>query len=349
MNGVIGSSVWAIQDTLIILVTIVTVVFIVRQEQHPERLLLELFSFVFLYAAVYENFATMMGWYGYGRSLVMVLNVPLTIPVVEYLVVYSSLRLLGHMRLPSWSKPILVGFSGMLFDSTLDPLSVRQTVATSHGLIGRWSWYIGPHDVNIFNVPVYNFSGWMLLCGYAAAAFLIGRYWFERSGHSRMVGYLYPPLAAIAALLVLMSPLSRFLLWLAPFYARGSAAEWAMLSFYLILSAAVLVFAWRGRMLSRFSIRNELPTFLVLGAFHLSDLLFVAIGGYRSIICYEVALSVGQIGLLLAVSVCSRCATEESAPLKCGREPEQAPVRETRGLHRLRLRAVHRSLRSYGR
>lgn len=306
MNGVVGSSTWAVQDALILVVAAITVVFIATREKHPATFLLELFCFVFLYASVYENFATVMGWYGYGRSLVMVLNVPLTIPLVEYLVVYSSLRMLGRMRVPVWSKPILVGFSGMLFDSTLDPLSVRQVAATSSGLIGRWTWFIGPHDVNIFNVPVYNFSGWMLLCGYAAAFFLLGRAWFERSGHARWVGYLYPPLAAIGALLVLMSPLSRALLWLAPLFERGSAAEWIMLGVYVVLSLVLLVGVWRGRMLSRFSIATELPSFLVLGGFHLTNLLFVAVGGYWQIMWYEVALSAAQITFLVVVSMRSR-------------------------------------------
>ncbi len=43
---------------------------------------------------MYENFATLMKWYGYGRSLIMIFNVPITVPIVEYLVVYSTLRIL---------------------------------------------------------------------------------------------------------------------------------------------------------------------------------------------------------------------------------------------------------------
>lgn len=144
--------VWIIQDLLVLIVAVITVVYIVKREEHPASILLEFVCFIFLYAAVYENFATLVGWYGYGRSLVMLGNVPITVPVFEYLVIYGE--------------------------------------------------------------PVYNFSGWMLLCGYAAAAILLGRWWFAKSGRKKIIGYLYPPLAMVVSLGILVSPLSRFLLWL---------------------------------------------------------------------------------------------------------------------------------------
>jgi len=33
--------------------------------------------------------------------------------------------------------------------------------------------------VNIYNIPVYNFSGWMLILAYATIFILIGRWWFK--------------------------------------------------------------------------------------------------------------------------------------------------------------------------
>ena len=94
-------------------------------------------------AAVYENLATYIGLYGYGQSLIMVWNVPLSIPIVEFIVVYSSLRLTNHMKIPTWSKPIIVGLLGMLFDFTLDPVATKEIFSTTSGTIGRWTWFIG--------------------------------------------------------------------------------------------------------------------------------------------------------------------------------------------------------------
>jgi uncharacterized membrane protein len=148
---------WIVQDLIVYLAALATVIFIIRKEQHPEIVLLEMVCFTFLYAAVYENFTTMMGWYGYGRFLVMVGNVPLSVPIVEYNIVYSTLR--------------------MLFDFALDPLAIKLVYASKEGTFGRWTWFMKPTDVGICGEPVYNFSGWVLVCGYAAAFLLLGRWW----------------------------------------------------------------------------------------------------------------------------------------------------------------------------
>jgi hypothetical protein len=84
---------WVIQDILVLFVGIYTIIFIIKHEQHSVSIILELFSFVFLYAAVYENLASYMEWYKFGRSIVMLFNVPITVPLMEYLMVYGGIRL----------------------------------------------------------------------------------------------------------------------------------------------------------------------------------------------------------------------------------------------------------------
>lgn len=238
---------WILQDLVILGLGLAALVFIIRKEAHPESLVLELFAFCFLYAAVYENFATLQKWYGYGRSILMVFNVPFTIPLVEYLVVYSTLRLLEHSGSPLWTRPLVAGLSGMLFDFSLDPVALRQVFSTAEGRTGRWTWYPGPVDAQIYAEPVYNYTGWILLCGYAAAFILLGRAWHRRSGYRRGVGLAYPFLAMVVSLLVLVSPLSRFLLWLWPFMDKGSVAEWIMLAILGLAGILASVVAVRGK------------------------------------------------------------------------------------------------------
>jgi len=98
-----------------------------------------MFCFSVLNAAVFENFATLMGWYAYGRSLIMIGNVPITIPIIEYLVIYVTLRMLRHMSIPTWCKPFIVGFSEMLFDFTLDPVAVRMVYSTAEIPFRNWA------------------------------------------------------------------------------------------------------------------------------------------------------------------------------------------------------------------
>ena len=286
--------IWVLQDALIILVAVIVTVYIIKKEEHPIQILLELLCFTLLYAAIFENFATLMGWYNYGKSLIMVGNVIITVPVIEYLVVYVTLRLLRTMKISTWCKPFIVGFSGMLFDFSLDPVSVRLIYSTFEGTIGRWTWYIGPNDVNIYNVPVYNFPGWALLCGYGAAFLLLGRWWFKKSNYSKKVGYIYPALSMLGALVTLMSPLSNFLLWAEPFFLKGSVGEWLMLVVHFIVPLFVLAVFWRGRMKQRLSLKEDYPILLVLILFHISNIVVAVIFGFIDILWLQLLFTAIQ-------------------------------------------------------
>ncbi len=301
MASITFVSAWVLPDALILLAAAVTVIYIIKREEHPVNTLLEFACFVLLNAAVFENFATLMGWYGYGRSAIMIFNVPITVPIVEYLVVYTTLRLLDPMEVPTWCKPILVGFSGMLFDFTLDPVSVRLIYDTAEGTIARWSWYIAPTDVNIYGVPVYNFSGWVLLCGYGAAFLLLGRRWFKKSGYSPRVGYAYPVVTMLGALLLLMTPLSNFLLWLEPIYAKGSFSEWMMLGVNFAAPLLILALVWRGRMKKTLSLREDYPIPMVLIGFHLLDLSYALFSGFTDLLPLEILFTAMPAALIYLI------------------------------------------------
>jgi hypothetical protein len=298
--------VWVAQDILVLIATVVTVVYILKKEERPVQILLELVCFCLLDAAVYENFATLMKWYGYGRSLLMVFNVPLTVPLVEFLVIYATLRVLGTMKVPTWCKPFIVGLSGMIFDFSMDPLATMQVFATREGTIGRWSWFVGPHDVHIFTDPVYNYTGWILLCGYAAAFLLLGRYWHRKSGYNRTVGYAYPVVTMLGALAILVSPLSSFLLWLGPFFTKGSSAEWVMIAVLTAATIVLLATLWRGRMISPLSLKDELPLFLVLVGLPIIELLFTIGGRYWNVLPLEAGAAAVSAALVFGVYGLSR-------------------------------------------
>jgi Carotenoid biosynthesis protein len=294
---------WIAEDFIVYAVAVVWVVFILRKEKHPESILLEMLCFIVLYAALYENLATIVGWYGYGRTLFMIGNVPLSIPLVEYLVVYSALRVLGHLNVPTWVKPIVVGFAGMLFDFSLDPLAIKQVFVTLERTIGRWTWFMGPHDVGIYGEPVYNFTGWVLICGYAAALLLLGRFWHRRSGYSRAVGLAYPALAMVAALLLVVSPLSSFLLWLEPLCLKGGFSEWIMLGVWLAAPVILLSIFWRGRMREKFIPRQNLPVILTLGGLPLVTVTWTIASGLYQIVWIEALAFLALSGMLAAVSL----------------------------------------------
>ena len=293
---------WLLEDVLTLAITLLIFIFVIQKSKHPVVALLEGFAFVCLYASIYENFAVVQGWYVYGKSLLMIGDVPLSVPLIEMDVVITTLWLLEKMGIPNWCKPFIVGFFGMLQDLSMDPVAVRQVFTVQNVTSGRWSWILQAGMVNIYNIPVYNFSGWMLILGYATIFILTGRWWFKRSGYKPAVGYAYPFLAILLALITLVTPLSQFLLWLGPFYQKGSQAEWIMLGFHLSLPTILLAVFWRGQMKQAVTLKNDLPIFAVIILFHLADILFAVSAGFTEILW--LILSVSLVHTILLGLIC---------------------------------------------
>jgi hypothetical protein len=298
--------VWMVQDLIAIALSVYIAITLFKREKHPGVVFLEAICFIFLYASIYENAAVVMGLYSYGRSLVMIGYVPASVPLIEVCVMLTGLWLLDKTTLPNWTKPVIIGLFGMLQDFSLDPLAIRQVFHMAGTNTGRWNWLINPAVTpNILNIPVFNFPGWMLIMLFGTTCILIGRWWYKRSGYKRWVGILYPFLSMFAALLLMISPISSFLLWLQPFFQKGSIAEWIMLAVHLLVPTALLLFVWRGRMTARFT-HEDLPVFIFPITLHLSDILFTLIGGYTEILWIVLLASAVQIAFLAYVYFANR-------------------------------------------
>ena len=289
---------WLVQDLIVLLLCPALVLTIVRREKHPVPRLLEVVAFVFIYASVYENAAGVMGLYSFGRSFLMIGSVPASVPLIEAMVLVTGFWLLDKTTLPNWTKPPIIGLFGMLQDFSLDPLAIRQAFETTSGTSARWNWYIQSTDANILGIPVFNFPGWFLIMLFGSVCLLIGRWWFRKSGYKPLVGYLYPFIAMFAALLLMISPLSSFLLWLGPIFVKGSWVEWALLCFHFVLPTAFLIFLWRGKMKAGFS-KQDLPIFLIPLVLHLSDIVFTLVGGFSEILWIVILATLIHLGLLI--------------------------------------------------
>nr|WP_312048261.1 carotenoid biosynthesis protein [Anaerotignum sp.] len=123
-------------------------------------------------------------FYSYGHSILMIFNVPLTVPIIEFLIVYSTLRVFKTMNIPSWRKPFITGLTAMTFDFSLDPVAVKQIFQTSEGIIGRWSYYPIPGEPVIYGEPVMK-------AGYWTTFILIGEWWHKKKGYINLIGYIY--------------------------------------------------------------------------------------------------------------------------------------------------------------
>ncbi len=289
---------WLLADVLTLLISLLVITCIIQKSKHPVSLLLEGFGFVFLYASLFENFAVVNGWYVYGRSFLMIGDVPLSVPLIEMDVFLVGLWLLQKMDIPDWCKPFILGLFGMLQDFSLDPVATRQIFTVQGVTSGRWTWLITPDVANIHMIPVYNFPGWMLIMMYGAIYVLIGRWWFRRSGYKPAIGYVYPFIAFCLALITLVTPLSNFLLWLGPIFTKGSQVEWFMLGFHLIFPGILLAVFWRGRMKSSLTLKGDFPIFAVTLLFHLFDILVAIASGFYEVLGLVLAASAVHLALL---------------------------------------------------
>jgi hypothetical protein len=163
---------------------------------------------------------------------------------------------------------------------------------------GRWTWLLEPGMANIHSIPVYNFPGWVLIMMYATIYVLLGRRWFRRSDYKPAIGYIYPFIALLLAMITMVTPLSSFLLWLQPFFAKGSQTEWIMLAFHLAFPCLLLLLFWRGRMKSPVSLAGDLPIFAVAILFHLLDIVGALAGGFSDVLPLVVASGTLHIALL---------------------------------------------------
>jgi hypothetical protein len=162
----------------------------------------------------------------------------------------------------------------------------------------------------------------MLLCGYAAAYLLLGRWWHRKSGYRPLVGYLYPVLAMLLALATMVSPLSKSLLWLEPLLGKGSFGEWIMLGVFFVVPALLLVLLWRGRMKERLSWRDDWPLPVILVGAPLVHLFFTLAGGHFEVLWLVAASTVVLGGLVIALFVWSA-----RAPLPSRRRAAARPRR----------------------
>jgi len=294
MGNITIVPVWMIQDILVLIIATLMIFYIIDNEERPKIVLMQFVCFVFFYASAFENVAVFMGsigkegFYSYGHSILMIFNVPLTVPIIEFLIVYSTLRVLKTINIPSWTKPFIAGLSAMIFDFSLDPVAVKQIFQTSEGIIGRWSYYPLPGEPVIYGEPVMNFTGWIYIGGYWTAFILIGEWWHKKSGYSKLIGYIYPVLASILSLICLVSPISNFFNFMGPFFTRTSNMQWVMLISLSLISVGILVLAlvkyWDGRFVSSLDYRKDFPIMFTFLGFPFANTLFCIIGGYMEVL-----------------------------------------------------------------
>ncbi|WP_022881506.1 carotenoid biosynthesis protein [Gryllotalpicola ginsengisoli] len=321
--------VWILQDALMLALAVWVFAYIARHERHPVSISIEVGAFALLYAGSYENLATVVGWYQYGRSLLMYFNVPLAVLLMEAMVYYAALKLVDRMAVPAWLKPLGAGCLAVIQDFALDPVETHEIYRTQEGVVGHWTFHTPSTPVSIFGEPVMNFTSWMFLVGAGAAWMMLGRWWHRRSGYNRVVGVVYPILAVFAALATLGSPLSRLVLFARVGYddaawttwPPATNGQWVTLAAAIVLPLVLFAVFWRGRFMTPLDARTDRPLIAVLAGMPLVELVLAIAGGHWDFLWLVAASAAAMLLLVGGVYRAARSAAGSS-----GRAGTAAPA-----------------------
>jgi hypothetical protein len=88
--------------------------------------------------------------YTYGRFLIMLGEVPLSVGVAWGVIIYSARQFSDATSLPEWARPVLDGLLALNIDLSMDAIAIR---------LGFWHWGIGANQ-QYFGVPYGNFWAW---------------------------------------------------------------------------------------------------------------------------------------------------------------------------------------------
>jgi uncharacterized membrane protein len=285
---------WFIVEIIAAILFLVCIVHASRQAHGIHRIL-ELLGFVF-YAAIFENIGVFTQIYDYNLNRVMLIGkVPIEILLIEAVIFYASFQLVTKIHIPDWGKPFVVGFLSSFQDMSLDPAAVFDLHRLDGALSGQWNW-TSRYDGAFFGIPFFNFSGWMYLMAYYTAAILVGRWLYARY-KKEIIGYLCPFVGGLVGVVLLVSPLTQFLLFVMPFfpiYTRG--AEIAILAANFAVGLGILL--RYQKIDSPVDLKVDYPIFIIPLILHGFDIILVFALQLEAAYIPVVAVSLVHMGYL---------------------------------------------------
>lgn len=288
---------WFVAELLSVVLFILCIVHASKREHGIVRIL-ELFGFL-IYSAIYENIGVYTGMYNYDLHRIMMIGkVPLEILLIECAVLYVCLTLADRLHIPAWGKPFVVGVLTSIQDMTLDPAAAFDRHLFNGSLSGQWNWQLH-YAGTFFGIPFFNFSGWLYMMAYYVLIIELGEWWFRKAKNAA-VGYIYPFLSTFAALLLLVSPITRFTLFAMPFFTMYTRI--AELVLMIINFAVSLLFLVRFMKIDRaFDLLKDGPIFIVPFALHLYDVVVTLVLKIQAAYVPVIVVSLLHVGFLLFI------------------------------------------------
>lgn len=164
---------WLVTELLSIVLFSLCMIHALKQKDALRRTL-ELCCFV-LGAAIFEHVGVLIvGAYDYDvHRIMMIGELPLSILLIEGITVYTGMLLFEKMNLPRWTSLWIVGFWCMFADFGIDPVYAFDTYEFDGVMRAQWNW--AEYPLSFLNIPYFNFSGWLLMCGMYAVVLYYSR------------------------------------------------------------------------------------------------------------------------------------------------------------------------------
>lgn len=260
---------WLLSEVLSLVLFFVCIVHATKQK-NPQFKVLELFGFC-IAAGIFENAGVAGKIYDYNTNRIMMIGkVPLEIILLEAAILYVGLLLVGYLKVPSWSKPLIIGLFASIQDMTLDPSAVFDLHQLDGVMSGQWNWTFR-YDGTFFGIPFFNFSGWLYLMAYYSAVVLLGR-WLYNKTKNKMIGYSYPFIAGVTTPLLLSTPLTTLLLFLHPFFPLFTRTPELIMLIINYSIPMVVLFLYRNKM-SAIDFKKDKIIFVIPAVLHIFDII----------------------------------------------------------------------------
>ncbi len=288
---------WVIYEILSAFLFIVVISDAIKRNEEDNKLIrvFEIIGYV-VYAVIFENIGVLSQTYNYSFHRFMMFGVvPLSIPLFEASIFYSSLLFSERFEFPKWTRPFVVAFIGMLVDFSLDPVSIADTQKFGNVIESRWMWEYH-YNNTFFGIPYFNFTGWFVLMFYYTSLIIIGRSFYEKFENKFNYGIIYIIISIIIGDILILSPITLFIMYAWPFAQpfENRTAEIIMLLIIIIITISTLIFARIRQKYNKsieqsivdnikYNLKNNKTMWFVPLSIHILNLLITIVLGLSSV------------------------------------------------------------------
>ncbi|MBQ7922189.1 MAG: carotenoid biosynthesis protein, partial [Clostridia bacterium] len=222
--------------------------------------------------AIFEHVGVLMGNYWYSQERFMMFGLlPLSILLIESVIMYSAMTLFEYTNMPKWSNIWFVVILSTIQDMTIDPVYVNDMYVFDGVTQGHWNWKIY-YDTTFFGIPFFNFSSWFFMTGIYAGMLMLGRHLYEKK-KKEWIGISYP---FVSAVLLIAALVPTALLLIKPVYSDNTTFKfwYELIALIFHFTCATVMIAKFWKKMSPVNLQKDgIVIFAIPALLHLYDII----------------------------------------------------------------------------